>query len=491
MAVAMGEGHAKLVEELVQGLLEFYGGRGELTRPGVAGEGGGEVEGSLLSYPGKVAVAGELVVISDTGHHRVLVTDTAGAVLEVVGGLEAGDMDGGLTESRFSSPQGVCLVGSKVWVCDTDNNKLKYIDLDTRQVGSVTAPGVSSPWDCCHLSSPDRGEVLLVAMAGSHQVWLLALSHVTWWKGVQYSAGMLVSVVGSGAEENRNNSYPHKAGLAQPSGISCDQEYIYLADSESSSVRRISLQDGAVTNVAGGERDPTNLFAYGDIDGAGVAAKLQHPLGVSVDREHQLVYIADSYNHKIKRAQLEGKLHKVTTVQSGLTEPGGLCYVPDKNRLYIADTNSHSVKVLEVDTGSLYTLFLTTEQTDSPDRDSLLRRSHHEVSSQAGQVKMTAGLGLRPGHHLNSEATSSWRLTCSSLDWQCPAGGEISGEGLSVLLSHPALTPGHQTHLELSVRLYVCTDTGLCLVNTAKIILTLTAVTQSVQDVDLGPLLES
>ena len=43
MAVAMGEGHAKLVEELVQGLLEFYGGRGELTGPGVAGEGGGEV----------------------------------------------------------------------------------------------------------------------------------------------------------------------------------------------------------------------------------------------------------------------------------------------------------------------------------------------------------------------------------------------------------------------------------------------------------------
>ena len=46
MAVAMGEGHAKLVEELVQGLLEFYGGRGELTGSGVAGEGGGEVEGA-------------------------------------------------------------------------------------------------------------------------------------------------------------------------------------------------------------------------------------------------------------------------------------------------------------------------------------------------------------------------------------------------------------------------------------------------------------
>ena len=40
-------------------------------------------------------------------------------------------------------------------------------------------------------------------------------------------------------------------------------------------------QDGSVKNVCGGERDPTNLFAYGDVDGAGINAKLQHPLAVA------------------------------------------------------------------------------------------------------------------------------------------------------------------------------------------------------------------
>ena len=41
-----------------------------------------------------------------------------------------------------------------------------------------------------------------------------------------------------------------------------------------------------------------DLFAYGDIDGRGVAAKLQHPLGVAV-KDAGTLLVADSYNHKV------------------------------------------------------------------------------------------------------------------------------------------------------------------------------------------------
>ena len=66
---------------------------------------------------------------------------------------------------------------------------------------------------------------------------------------------------GSGNEENRNNSYPHKASFAQPSGLTMatikEQNNLYIADSESSSVRSIETKTGAVTACVGGERDPT------------------------------------------------------------------------------------------------------------------------------------------------------------------------------------------------------------------------------------------
>ena len=66
-------------------------------------------------------------------------------------------------------------------------------------------------------------------------------------------------------------------------------------------LRRLDLKDGAVKNVCGGERDPTNLFGFGDKDGAGVNAKLQHPLAVDWNPARPELYIADSYNHKIKK----------------------------------------------------------------------------------------------------------------------------------------------------------------------------------------------
>jgi sugar lactone lactonase YvrE len=71
-----------------------------------------------------------------------------------------------------------------------------------------------------------------------------------------------IQVAGNGAEENRNNSYPARAAFAQPSGICFDRTSgtIFVADSESSSVRSVSLSDnGAVKGVCGASKNPMDL----------------------------------------------------------------------------------------------------------------------------------------------------------------------------------------------------------------------------------------
>nr|XP_053634638.1 NHL repeat-containing protein 2-like [Cherax quadricarinatus] len=165
---------------------------------------------------------------------------------------------------------------------------------------------ISSPWDVCLARSLDQAQdanenLLLVAMAGSHQIWGIFLSDGKWLKGCSYSKGTVVRLAGSGAEENRNTSYPARAGFAQPSGLAVGthsgSSVLYIADSESSSIRRMSLADGAVKAVVGAARDPLDLFAYGDVDGIGIDAKLQHPLAVATVGD--CVYLADSYNHKV------------------------------------------------------------------------------------------------------------------------------------------------------------------------------------------------
>ena len=64
-----------------------------------------------------------------------------------------------------------------------------------------------------------------------------------------------------------------QATLAQPSGIATDGRYLYWVDPESSAARRVSLTgDGEVETIVG-----TGLFDYGNEEGRGKKAKLQHP----------------------------------------------------------------------------------------------------------------------------------------------------------------------------------------------------------------------
>lgn len=171
------------------------------------------------------------------------------------------------------------------------------------------------------------------------------------------------------------------AELAQPSGlaVSLEHEAVFIADSESSSIRKLSLKDGRVSNVVGGDVDPTvsrknkcerqaqpfliavlfslqNLFSFGDVDGVGTAAKLQHPLGVCWTSSHSNnLYAIDSYNHKVKQIDLTSMLCcSVTFVDSVLlNEPGGACFNTSGTHLYIADTNNNCIRVLEVDDGKV------------------------------------------------------------------------------------------------------------------------------------------
>ena len=78
--VSMGEGQADWIDEIVGAMLEYYGGKGLLTGEPVIAEIASKVEGRILSYPGKVAVRGDKILVSDTGNNRILVMDKEGNI---------------------------------------------------------------------------------------------------------------------------------------------------------------------------------------------------------------------------------------------------------------------------------------------------------------------------------------------------------------------------------------------------------------------------
>ncbi|XP_056325360.1 NHL repeat-containing protein 2 [Danio aesculapii] len=471
---------------------------------------------SILSFPGKIAIdpSGKQLAIADTGHHRVLVVSNTGQVLHTVGGPSSGRRDGNLSEAQFSSPQGLFIKGDTVYVADTENHLVRKINLTEGKVSTLAGIGVqgtdkeggalgpqqpiSSPWDVTLGNA--GGDVLWIAMAGTHQIWALFLEDGKLPKGSDSKAGTCVRFAGSGNEENRNNAYPHKAGLAQPSGLALAPmepwESLFIADSESSTIRSLSLKDGAVKHVVGGERDPLNLFAFGDVDGKGIDAKLQHPLGVSWDEGRSVLYVADSYNHKIKVVDPKTKQCMVLAgtgkagngigpsfLESSFNEPGGLCVGEGGKLLYVADTNNHHIKVLDLETKtvSLFPivgqqdvdaiLTTTTNNTSAVKKCPKLSKSAPvlampSISISSGQsVTLLLKLALPAGTKLTEEAPSFWSLSAEGNEWLLE-GRAVMGsiddlsEPISIVLSIPVAPVSPDPTLTLDIWLYCCISEG-------------------------------
>ena len=90
---------------------------------------------SKLSFPGKICVDKSVdgrLIITDTGHHRVIVTTREGVVLNSIGGSKdnsPGFADGDFQTARFNSPQGVAYKDEKIFVADTENHAIRQVVL--------------------------------------------------------------------------------------------------------------------------------------------------------------------------------------------------------------------------------------------------------------------------------------------------------------------------------------------------------------------------
>lgn len=182
-------------------------------------------------------------------------------------------------------------------------------------------------------------------MAGDHQIWLF-----------DPVKDRIIPFSGNGREALVDGSL-EQASYSQPSGLSLYQNKLYVADSESSAVRKIDLNSDRVSTLLG-----KGLFDFGDQDGELSDALLQHTLGIAALSKNQ-IYIADTYNHKLKIIDIDEQ-HIQTVVGTGvpgmgtgpgqtamLNEPGGLAVL--NNKILIADTNNHRIMQYDPTSGEL------------------------------------------------------------------------------------------------------------------------------------------
>lgn len=407
-----GEGHRAALESDIHALVTEYAGTLNTSPLPYAPE-ADKTPLSILHFPGKLAYAEdrEILFISDSGHNRILGITLDGVVKFTIGNGEAGNKDGGFENASFLQPQGMAYRNGKLYIADTGNHLLRMADLETKTITTVAGTGkqgyervvveqealttpLASPWDVVFY--PDD-QHLTIAMAGTHQLW-------------QYDiAAKTVSVLaGNGRESIDDGRYPLNS-LSQPSGLAVHNGTLYFVDSETSSLRQ--YKDGNISTLIG-----TGLFDFGYAEGRRGDGLMQHPLGVSADNSG--VYIADSYNHSLRRydpatKRLEnfaghGKRgdHNGKLPLAEFNEPNGILNI--KGRYYIADTNNHRIRVLDPEQDSVSTLNIALPLTeDAPAFSSELPNTE---SLEAVEITLgrpvTVTLQLQTGWKINQDAPS-------------------------------------------------------------------------------------
>ncbi len=287
---------------------------------------------NVLQFPSKlIADATGNIYLADSGHHRILKLSPEGIILQVFGSGQRGFTDGLGATAAFNEPHGLTLHENNLYVADAKNNAIRKVNLLTGAVTTVAGTGEleyyffeerlndpvnpNSPWDLVL-----DGNTMYIASAGNHQILKMDVT-----------TGEVYRFAGTGREALADDSLL-EAAFNQPSGLALQNNLLYVADAEASAIRVIDVVTGMVNTLIG-----TGLFDFGDVDGDTDAAQLQHAMGLTL-HQNQL-YIADTYNGKIKVVNLEN--NRVSTVLAGLDEPNDVAFIQGK--MWVTDTNHHQL----------------------------------------------------------------------------------------------------------------------------------------------------
>jgi DNA-binding beta-propeller fold protein YncE len=171
---------------------------------------------------------------------------------------------------------------------------------------------------------------------------------------VNLATGVIRTIAGTGAYGYTGDGGPaRRATLASPQRLAIDSAgNIYVADSDNDAVRRISARTHVIRTVAGTGRPGST----GD-GGPGRRARLDHPRGLALEGD-RVLYIADSNSHRVRRLNLTtGIIRRIAGTTSGfsgdrgpagqaqLYQPRGLTEMPNGS-LLIADCFNNRLRLI-------------------------------------------------------------------------------------------------------------------------------------------------
>lgn len=279
---------------------------------------------------------------AEFGSHRILRLDLASKKISVIAGnaTRGYSGDGGpANKAQMNTPHEVRFDSKgNIYVAERDNHVVRYVDMTTHLISTAAGTnmagfsGDGGPASKAQLNQPhsialDRSDNVFICDIVNNRI-----------RRIDPKTGMISTYAGTGAR----TPAPEEGGLADtslPGPRSIDvapDGKMYLVLREGNKLFVIDPASGRLMHLAG-----TGELGYTGDGGQALAAKFGAP-------------------------------------GNALNGPKGIAYSPDGS-LYVADTENHVVRKINLQTGIVSTVVGTGEKGDGPDGDPLkckLARPH-------------------------------------------------------------------------------------------------------------------
>ena len=361
--------------------------------------------------PGDVAIdASGNILVADSGNHRIIRVDPFGVVTTVAGtGQEGATGDGGpATSARFASPRGVATDDAgNVYIADSGNHRIRMIGADgtVKTIAGTGDEGYGGDGGKALSASFDSPTAIAVGPDGSVYIADCGNRRIRRLD----TAGVVTTVAGNGERADPRLDVP-----ATESPLRCDDVAVdsmgrvYMPDRFNHRVLMVDLA-GVLVAVAGtGDRG-----ALGD-GGPATSAEFWFPGGVAVS-DSDALYIADTWNHTVRRVTTDGNIATIAGFGSGgytgdgapatefrLSRPSRLAAASDK-RVVVIDSGNGRVRVL-------------TREAPRPEITSVVNGASFAANVAPGSVAVIRGSELSSGISAAKQLPRSVRLPTALLE---------------------------------------------------------------------------
>ncbi len=315
---------------------------------GGAGWSDGTGSAARFSSPNGVTVDGSgNAYVADSDNHSIRMVTPAGVVSTLAGlAGSSGSLDGSGSDARFSFPNGVAVDASgNVYVADSGNSTIRKVTSAgvvstlagvVGSNGSEDGPGPAARFNFPSGVAVDGSGNVYVADSGNH-----VIRKVT-------PAGFVSTLAGLADDRGSADGTGSAARFDRPWGVAVHSSgNVYVTDSRNSTIRKIT-PSGVVTTLAG------LAGSLGTADGRRSTARFHYPAGVAVDGLGT-VYVADQWNHSIRRITPSGDVSTVAGLAetpgsadgagsaARFSEPNGVA-VDGSGSVFVADSGNNAIR---------------------------------------------------------------------------------------------------------------------------------------------------